>query len=174
MAKLPPFPLESLRHLFAYDAATGNLIWRNPVSNKVVAGDVAGTLMNNGYVKIVAHDHQLYAHHVVWYLHHGEWPHIMIDHENGCGADNRVSNLRQANQAQQNYNTCISKRNKSGIKGVIWAAREQRWRAHIVVDRKQIHLGYHRSIEDAARARAAAEAQYCGEFVRKPVEVGAP
>lgn len=53
-----------------------------------------------------------------------------------------------------------NKNSKSGVKGVYWNEREQRWIAKITVRRKSITIGRFHSLEDAAKARAQAEEQY--------------
>lgn len=166
MAKLPSFPLELLRERFAYCPETGRLTWRVMPSNNVAIGQMAGVVLKIGYRKVVVNNEQLYAHHIAWYLHHGEWPSIMIDHINGDRDDNRAGNLRLADQSQQNFNTKRNVKNTSGVKGVARCAKTGRWRAYITIGRKQKFLGNHLRFEDAVHARLAAEAQICGAFSR--------
>lgn len=45
----------------------------------------------------------------------------------------------------------------SGKRGVLWDNNAKKWRAHIRVDGKQVHLGLFREIDDAVIARADAE-----------------
>jgi hypothetical protein len=137
----------------------------SPAAN-VRVGQVAGVLLKIGYRKIVVNNAQLYAHHVAWYLHYGEWPAEMIDHANGDRDDNRIRNLRLANQSQQNFNTKTSVTNTSGRKGVAKCSKTGRWRAYIMLGRKQRFLGNHVSFDAAVMAREQAEAEICGEFSR--------
>lgn len=53
-----------------------------------------------------------------------------------------------------------NKNNKSGVRGVYWNAREQRWIAKIQVRGKEICLGRYASLEDAKQARIAGEQKY--------------
>lgn len=53
----------------------------------------------------------------------------------------------------------ISKNSTTGIKGVA-KTRNGKYRAHITVRRKQIHLGIFETKEEAKYARAEAEKQY--------------
>ena len=66
------------------------------------------------------------------------------DHRNGNGLDNRISNLRHATPSQNNYNTRLRSDNSSGIKGVSFHIRDQRWVARI---QSEGH-SYYKSSED--------------------------
>ncbi|PWL41384.1 MAG: hypothetical protein DBY45_10240 [Clostridiales bacterium] len=55
---------------------------------------------------------------------------------------------------------------KSGIKGVYWNKREQRWIAHITLRGKKITLGRFCSSEEAAQARKAAEEKYFAPIIK--------
>jgi len=77
---------------------------------------------------------------------------------------------KQASQKKLNLvdGTCIEKisnqtlltTNTSGIRGVHWDRNANKWRAIIYFRGKQIHLGLFNDIEDAAKARKAAEDLY--------------
>lgn len=69
------------------------------------------------------------------------FPKVVIDHINGDKLDNRKSNLRAVGQSLNMFNkkTC---RKTSQYRGVSWFKRDATWRATIMKDRKQVHLGY--------------------------------
>lgn len=87
-----------------------------------------------------------------------------VDHQNRITWDNRKENLREATVSQNAYNTNLSTKNTSGIKGVYWRKRDKVWQAAIGVDGKQIWLGQFKNKEEAIIARLKAELKYCGEF----------
>lgn len=88
---------------------------------------------------------------------------MMTDHVNGNGLDNRRSNLRSATNAQNMANLRQNKVcNTSGHTGV--SRRNARWRAYIVKDYRQRHLGYFATPEAAALAYNAAARELFGEF----------
>lgn len=167
MAKVPDFPLDTFRERLSYNPETGDLTWLVSPSNNVKVGQVAGVRLAIGYRKIVVNDRQFYAHHVAWFLHCGEWPSVMIDHVNGSRDDNRIANLRLATQAEQNFNTKLSIKNTSGRKGVARCSKTGRWRAYIMLGRKQMFLGNHATFEAAVKAREDAELRVCGQFIRR-------
>ena len=55
----------------------------------------------------------------------------------------------------------------SGIKGVSWRKRNQKWRAYITVNHKRIELGEYENKEDAITARQKAEEKYFGDWALK-------
>ena len=87
-----------------------------------------------------------------------------IDHRNNNKSDNRKSNLRKATVSQNTMNRAIRKDNISGCTGVYWDKQKNKWAAKIIVNGKQIYLGYFDKIEDAVRTRKEAEDKYFGEF----------
>ena len=95
MAQPKPLPpLATLRQVLSYDPETGALSWLVDPGNKLSAGALAGRI-KNGYIQVRLGSHNLYAHRVAWYLHHGTDPGpLMIDHINRNRSDNRICNLR--------------------------------------------------------------------------------
>lgn len=59
----------------------------------------------------------------------------------------------------------ISKSNKSGVRGVYWNKRQQRWVAQITFKGKTKHLGTYTTLEEAAKERKKAEERIFGEFL---------
>ena len=94
---------------------------------------------------------------------YGEEP----DHINGKPWDNRKQNLRKSTHEQNMKNCKMYKNNISGHKGVYYAKRENRWKASININKKQVHLGTFLLYEDAVKCREAAEEKYYGEFNRR-------
>lgn len=89
-----------------------------------------------------------------------------IDHIHGIKTrnDNRKGNLRVVTHSQNGMNKDLQSNNTSGVAGVGWYSKTNKWRAYIMIDRKFIHLGLFDSFEDAVKARKEAEEKYFGEF----------
>jgi hypothetical protein len=96
----------------------------------------------------------------------GSWPKEQIDHINGDPLDNRWSNLREATQSQNNWNTRLSRNNTSGYKGVSWHKGERKWDATIMAYGKSHFLGRFKTKEEARDAYIDASKKLHGEFSR--------
>jgi len=149
---------DRVKELLNYHPDTGKLTWR---VNKgpAYAGSVAGYIAN-GYVRIRIDGKGYLAHRLVWLYTYGQMPKEHLDHINHNRADNRLSNLREVTQAENNRNLSKSKRNTSGITGVSFHKLTGLWVAQIQVNSKQIKLGAFGTIEEAAEARKLADIQY--------------
>ena len=82
-----------------------------------------------------------------------------VDHINGDGSDNRWENLRLCSRAENNQNQGVSRNSRSGVTGVCFHRPSQRWRAYIVKDYRQTHLGLFATKEEAAAAYRKAKGE---------------
>ena len=78
--------------------------------------------------------------------------------------DNRKRNLRVATRSQNQMNMATRIDNTSGVTGVNWNKRTNKWVARIHVKGKSVHLGYFHCFDDAVKARKDAENKYYGEW----------
>ena len=159
-----PKTLELMKELFVLDEETGYLYNRINRGGGAKAGERAGSFIGNGYRRVHFRGRNYREHRVVFAFAHGRWPNEYIDHINGVRDDNRPENLREVSQQENTRNRKLCSNNTSGISGVKWDKRQQRWRA-------QLNLGYFDTIFEAACARKSAERRYgyhenhgrCGE-----------
>lgn len=70
------------------------------------------------------------------------------------------TNLQYNTNFQVIENTQPQKNNTSGHKGISWSKDKQKWEAYINVHGKRINLGRYQQLEDAVKARKAAEEKY--------------
>ena len=124
----------------------------------VLAGNTKKGSGGKTYVNIVIHRKTYRAHRLAFLLMTMSWPPEEVDHADGDGTNNRWSNLSLADRHDNTRNCRRSKSNSSSVTGVTWSG--YRWRAHITVNYRRIHLGMFEDIEDARAARKAAEALY--------------
>lgn len=161
-----------LAECFSYDGQSGSLTWlerppshfRNAKGHAIQrarAGRVTGCFdASTGYLVIGLKGKIYYAHRLIWALVTGEWPDGEIDHINGDRADNSWNNLRAVSHAVNNRNTSRRPTNRSGTVGVSFAKREGKWRARIMFEGRDIHLGYFDTWADAVSARGNALEEY--------------
>lgn len=163
---------EILRKLLSYEKESGKLFWRyrdktlgiqeryRKTFNSQFAGREAFTaLRSDGYLYGSIFDSMYLAHRVIFKLVNGEEPKC-IDHVNGDRSDNRISNLRSVSRRDNQRNMGMSSANTSGFTGVCWDSANQKWRATIAVNGRQICLGRHSALEEAVKARTEANILY--------------
>jgi len=161
----PRITAARLRELLDYNHETGEFRWRKRVSRSAQAGDVAGTLHTDGCRRIRIKRRDYRAHHLAWLYMTGRWCSALIDHRDGNPSNNCWKNLRRATASQNCANARRSKNNTSGFKGVS-RTRNGRWRAAIDKKRRNHHLGYFATPQEAHAAYAAAAPRLHGEFAR--------
>lgn len=137
------------------------------MSKKIVIGSRAGTKRPDGYRHVRIYGKIYQEHIVIWCMLKGEWPTLLIDHENEVRDDNRIENLRLATRAQNAVNTGKWSTNTSGYKGISFNKASKKWVANISVNKKLIHLGSFSSVEEANTAYKEAAIFYHGEFANK-------
>ena len=165
--------IETLHQLLICDAENGRLYWRaRPSSmlpevkdgreknaakwNSRFAGKAAinSGSGSHGYLDGAILGKGVLAHRVIWAMTHGRWP-VGVDHINGDRRDNRIANLREADQAENVKNLRIRSDNKTGVAGV--TKLRNGWSARIKSGNVQTYLGRFATLEDAIAAREAAQ-----------------
>jgi hypothetical protein len=155
---------EYVSEQLSYDAETGELRWKVAKSNCIKAGQVAGSIGIQGYLKVKI-DRKLYqAHRVAWLLANGAWPEGHIDHINGVRSDNRIANLRVCSNTENVRNAKMRRDNTSGIKGVFWHKASNAWCARVSHDGRMVNGGTFKNIEDAKHAAIELREKLHGDF----------
>mgnify|MGYP003441998407 CR=1 FL=1 len=120
-----------------------------------------GAINSNGYKTLRVHGKMNQSHRLMFEKATGESIEgFEIDHINGVKTDNRISNLRMVNHAQnmQNRHKAMSS-SISGKKGVK-LCKNGKFQARIIINKKHIHLGTFETIKDAEIAYAVGAAKY--------------
>lgn len=92
-------------------------------------------------------------------------PEVEVDHIDHDGLNNRIANLRQSTNQQNQWNS-LPRDGLSQYKGVSWNKTTQKWYAYYSHDGKDHYLGQFTSEVEAARAYDAAASSAFGEFAR--------
>ncbi len=110
--------IEHIKKRYTYDAATGEIRNRK--------GQVLKGYDRKGYKRLSLYvgnrRNEINLHHIAWALIYGRFPR-QIDHLNGIKTDNRLENLREVNQSENDQNRLMPwKMGKGKIPGV-WRSR---------------------------------------------------
>lgn len=137
-AKHKPIPSDIGEYL-SYDPLTGVIKWIAKTAPKapILIGSHWGTKAKSGYL-IGRFRYEIYScHRVAWFLATGKDPgSSTVDHIHGDRLDNRISQLRLLNSAEeQNKNR--------GALGYFWDKKARRFRAQARVSGILLHLGCH-------------------------------
>ena len=168
--KLSP---DFFRCLLRCDADAGRLFWLSrPTSmfksledwaawNLKFAGQEAFTAIQTGGYKCGRILGQNYmAHRVIWCVHFGTEPMEQIDHINGQKTDNRILNLRAVSPSYNMRNVPMKANNTSGVNGVYWDKKYNKWQASITVSGTHFRLGAFDCIHQAKLARQEANKRF--------------
>jgi hypothetical protein len=145
-------PLEVNQKLLheLFDYCDGELHWKVSPKPLVNIGDIAGHIEARGYKVIKIFGKKYKSHRLVFMYNHGYIPKF-IDHIDNNRVNNRIENLRVATREQNNQNAKMRKDNTSGVKGVCWVKKTNRWLAQIQVNGISWRKTFS-SLEDATKA----------------------
>lgn len=147
-----------LQKVFVYDEDTGKLNYR-VTQSLGKAGDTATIPQSGGYLTTRINGKDYLAHRIIWHYMTGKFPN-QIDHINHKRADNKWCNLREVNNRGNHLNESLPKNSTTGVLGVSFISRLNKFRAYIVINNKQIYLGVFRTLEEACDARKKADVKY--------------
>ena len=146
---------ELVKTIFDYDPVNGLLIRKIATSSKAKVGSIAGSKKGHKYARVSVNNKMFYVHHVVWLWHHKDLP-KELDHINRDRFDNRIENLRPTDRSANNINTKVRSNNTSGISGVSFDKRYNKWHVRIGVNGSAVHVGYFDDLETARQKRLEA------------------
>lgn len=129
----------------------------------MLAGMVAGTTDEYGYVRIIIKGKTYRAHRLAWLWVHGVWPEHELDHRDLVRSHNWLSNLREATHDKNMMNKKKYKNNKSGFMGVWLEPSSGRYIAQHSTGGKVKRISRFPTA-DAAHAAYQAAIVYRGEF----------
>jgi hypothetical protein len=155
--------IDRLREMFRYDRESGVLFWIACRSNAHKNGDTVGAIDTKGRLRAEINGKSYAVHHIIWAMETGCWPSEQIDHHDQNKLNNRMSNLREATNAQNSCNR-VNGKNSTGFKGVSFHKRQGKYNARIMKDGVSISLGSFDDPQYAAHEYNKAAIQMHGEF----------
>jgi len=168
---------EVLSTLLMYDDVSGKLFWRerplNFFSDFKLGKSRCGSAWNtkyagkeafistdkDGYKKGEIFAVTYFSHRVIWMMHYNEWPDC-VDHIDGNPVNNRLDNLRSVPHEDNCKNQKIPINNTSGVIGVSWKSKINKWQASIRILGVDKYLGVFSDKGAAIKKRKEAEQLY--------------
>jgi hypothetical protein len=147
---------EQLKDALVYDSNTGVFIWKEKIGsrNRKIGGYKAGCIANfkskKSYELISLYKVRYFSHRLAWLYVYGSFPSFEIDHIDGNGLNNSISNLRECTRNGNNQNIRKAQvNNRLGLLGVFLHKETGKYRSRIMVNRKIIELGLFKTPEEA-------------------------
>lgn len=130
---------DSIREFWSYNPVTGELTCIQDIKRtKYREGMVADSLTTTGnYLKLNFNKVSYLQHRVAWFLYYNEQPPEVIDHKDGNGLNNAISNLRAADDSRNMMNIDVTSKSTTGIKGVMPVRGGKLFRAEVCVEGKR-------------------------------------
>jgi len=145
-----------------FEIKNGRLYNKTQRNSRVKVGELAGSYSNK-YALVTIHGIPWQVSRILFYMTHGYMP-IHVDHIDGNKQNNHIDNLRAATAKQNQANIGLNKLNTSGVKGVSWASKYNKWYACIRFNGKNKNLGYFDNINDAKEFVELAREMMHGTF----------
>lgn len=150
-------------YFFDYDSVEGKLYWRVTNSVRAVAGSEVTSINSKGYVCVGLNGKGYKVHRIVWDMLNPDdklQPGDEVDHIDHDKTNNRPANLRKVSRKVNSRNQKKRATNTSGVNGVYFAKRRNKWVAQITTDGWKRSLGSFDTLEAATAARLAEETKY--------------
>ncbi len=154
----------------------GVLYWkkdpnRTPQWNARYAGKPILCVGSHGYIcfniLIENKKHHMLAHRVIWAIHNNYFPKV-IDHIDRNRTNNKIENLRECTQSQNNCNKKVTNRSSLKEKGIVYLGEklngEKRYASYIGKDKKTYYLGTFKTVSEAKEAYAKKAIELFGEY----------
>ena len=172
-------PLSYIKSILKIDSSSpSGLTWlprEDDSWNTKHANKVAGYFHvdNRGYksykltIRYNNKKHDIRCSRIIMLLNNGFLTNGKVtDHINNNTLDNSSKNIREATISENCRNSKLRKNNTSGIKGISWDKKRNKWEVKLYVNYKKIHIGYFLSLEEAKEAISQARKKLHGEFGR--------
>ena len=155
-----------LKERVNYNPDTGIFTWKARLLNEFkseinmnkfnsqLLDNPVGTKKNDGYLILLIDGKSYRLHRLAWLYVYGVMPDSDIDHINSVRDDNRICNLRQATRSEnmQNLKKAMINNKSSGLLGVSYDKKLQKFYSRIGIKGKRKYLGFFKTPEEAHAA----------------------
>ena len=139
------------------------VLYKKPQTKRCKLDLIVGTIRKDGYTRIAINYKHYYAHRLIYMMFHGEMPE-QIDHIDGNPLNNKIENLRKADNTKNSFNKNLYKLNTSGVKNVYWDKNCKKWAVLIQAFGQKKYLGLFKDLELAGLVAEEARNKYHGQF----------
>lgn len=118
-------------------------IWRTVGTGSPLGRKLQYSQLPSGHFLTCVDGKSVKRAHAVWIYHNrqpipdGKW----IDHIDGNPSNDNPENLRVVTRSENNRNRKLHVNNTSGLTGVCWCKKTEKWIVHISLDGTLTHLG---------------------------------
>jgi hypothetical protein len=148
-----------------FDYKDGSLYWKKNTTSRNTIGKLAGALDSKGYKQIRFDGKLTHEHRLIFFMFHGYCPEC-VDHIDGNKLNNRITNLREASSAENQYNTKIRTDNTSGVKGLNFHKDSNMWYVRVQKDGVRYDGGLFKNKDEAMAKAESLREKLHGEFAR--------
>ena len=154
---------ERVNYLFRY--YDGKIYWQNKTSkyskNNIMSLEAGNLCNKKGYKQIKVDGKCYLVHHIIYLMHYGNKP-TMLDHIDGNPTNNKIENLRECNNAQNQWNRISASKHRSVF---YMKGRNKPWYAVLTSNRTR-YSKYFSDMESALIYVKDLREKYHGEFGR--------
>ena len=139
------------------EEVSSGLVWRVNRGKNFIKGKETGYPDGKGYLRFTFRYRKYKNSRVIYFLNTGIDPEEkQVDHIDGDILNNKIYNLRLATNKQNSHNRKKSKANTSGVTGVCWDKRRNKYMSNIICNSKLLGLGRFDDFSEAVAVRIAA------------------
>lgn len=152
---------DAVFRVISYDSNTGDIFRKLKDGTSIrIENSKRTDRWGCSYYLVSVCNKKFMVHRIAWLLHYGEWPDGQVDHVDGDGLNNKISNLRCVSNQLNAMNQKMRSDNSSGFVGVRKHGLVDRWQARVVQNGSEIYLGLFKTKEEAIEARRIASIKY--------------
>ena len=155
--KFNPIPKDIGDYVAYSEEVSSGLVWRVNRGSKAKKGKETGYPDGKGYLRFTFRYRKYKNSRVIYFLNTGIDPEEkQVDHIDGDILNNKIYNLRLATNKQNAHNRKKNKNNTSGVTGVCWDKRRNKYMSSIICNGKLLCLGRFDDFSEAVAVRIAA------------------